>query len=310
MSQSVDASIYIGHWINWSHGRYLGSTITLSERDGGLLTAFLALFVTSAGSACWGILSYVIHQYRVRQYYQDGLHHQKQAILRNTGHPAAAAWKFFQLAWYWRKHAVMPLTRTLPLALLALTNLTLFGIAGLFSSEVMKAAGNETLIRSSNCGFLNLTATETIYDNAEETIDTNDTLAAYTYSRACYDNAQNLLQCNQYVRQRLHWQSNQNASCPFPSDLCLYGATGAFEMDSGLIDTHEALCINAPMSERIQYRKVTACSPIQTAGYLNKTVLQDSTIERYMYGPIFNSSNYTYQYELNHQEDNHQYTLT
>ena len=44
-------------------------------------------------------------------------------------------------------------------------------------------------------------------------------------------------------------------------------------MDTGHIDSHQALGINAPESERVQYRKVTTCklhpnlSPLLSAVY-------------------------------------------
>lgn len=66
-----------------------------------------------------------------------------------------------------------------------------------------------------------------------------------TYARACYDNPANVLQCNQFPQQQLHWKTNQNASCPFEADLCFYGATSAYEMDTVMIDSHEDLGINA-----------------------------------------------------------------
>ena len=255
MSQVAGSSVHIGPWINWSHGPILGATITLSARDGGLLTAFLALFVTTAGAAWWRISSYILHQYNAKHEYQDGLHHQQQAIFRNTSTPGAAAWEFIQLAWYWRKNAGRPLLRTLPVIILALLNLTLFAVAGIFSSEVTKAAGNETLIRSSDCGYLSFTSGGS-HVSTQRSIDLNDTLAATTYSRACYGNKKNNLQCNQYPQSSLSWKTNQNATCPFSPEMCYFGTTAAYEMDTGNLDSHEALGINAPKSDRVHYRKV------------------------------------------------------
>lgn len=90
-------------------------------------------------------------------------------------------------------------------------------------------------------------------------MDNGDTLAATTYSRACYGTTQNPLQCAQYSQQQLPWTVNQNATCPFTNGICFYGDSSAYEMDTGYIDSHEALGINAPKSERVQYRKVTTC---------------------------------------------------
>lgn len=127
MSQTAAPYVHTGPWINWSHGLVLGSTITLSERDGELLTAFLAMFVTAAGAACWKIMSFALHQHRSPRDPKDGIHHQQQAILRNSGSPFGASFDLAQLVWSWRKHAVKPFIRTLPLVALALFNFVLFG---------------------------------------------------------------------------------------------------------------------------------------------------------------------------------------
>lgn len=318
MSQTADSSIYTGLWINWSHGAIVGSTITLNERDAGLLTAFLAIFVSTAGAACWKVLSFTVHQRRARQDYQDGLHVQQQAILRNTGSAAGSSWEFIKSAWYWRTLAEKPIVRSLPLATLAIFHLVVFGIAGIFSSEVTKAAGDETLINSPNCGFLNLTATGTKLGNAAFTaMDLNDTLAASIYSRACYDDSKNVLQCNQYAQQQLKWRFDRNASCPFSPDICLYGGMPAYQMDSDLIDSHTALGINTPKSERVQYRKVTTCSPIHTKGYattitynVTDALANGDMLVRYWYGEVVGVTNYTYSYNTHSLADNSDYTLT
>lgn len=65
--------IYDGPWINWSHGLATGMTVTLSQRAGGLLTAFIATFVTICGAELWKLLCYVLHQLRSQKTPQDGL---------------------------------------------------------------------------------------------------------------------------------------------------------------------------------------------------------------------------------------------
>lgn len=319
MSQTAASFVHTGPWINWSHGLLLGSTITLSERDGELFTAFLAMFVTAAGAACWKIMSFALHQYRSPRDPQDGIHHQQQAILRNSGSPVGASFELARLTWSWRKHAFRPFIRTLPLVALAVINFVLFGVAGVFSSEVTKAAGNETLIRSPDCGSLNFTGEAASQQSlaALNSVDVNDTLAATTYSRACYGSSHNLLQCAQYPQQQLPWKVNQNATCPFKNDLCFYGDSSAYEMDTGHIDSHQALGINAPKSERIQYRKVTTCSPIHTRGYatiFNDTNPEDlangDTFQRFFYGPVPQISNYTYEYDTHNLVGSNSYQLT
>ncbi|KAK4697740.1 hypothetical protein P7C71_g386, partial [Lecanoromycetidae sp. Uapishka_2] len=318
MSQPVLSQIYTGPWINWSHGVVIGSTITLSARDGGLLTAFLALFVSVAGAACWKITSYILHQQRARKAFQDGLHHQQQIILRNTSNPPTAAYELLQLSWAWRKRADKPLRRTLPLAFLAILNFSIFGVAGIFSSEVTKAAGNETLVKSSNCGVLFGNDDAAVTGALPGLIDLNinDTAVASTYAQACYGDTGNALQCNQYTQQQIKWNTNANASCPFGDNRC-YGSTSAYEMDTGKIDTDTSLGINARESKRLQFRKVTTCSPIHTLGYATEVNITDpnliaygDTIEEIAFGPIGgNVSNVTYTYDEHSKIDNFGYSL-
>lgn len=305
MQNSYSDGIYRGAWINWTHGPISGSTITLSKSDGALLTSFLAIFVTASGSACWKIISYILHQIHAKQEPQDGLHRQTQVVFRNTGTAVAAALQVVQLAWYWRKTAVRPFARVFAVLLLALLNVTAFGVAGIFSSQVTKAAGDNVLVRSAQCGTLDAT---TASPSDQSKLDINDILSATTYAQLCYEGeAQNLLDCYQYVQPSISVSEVDNASCPFPSNTCVYGATGAYSLDSGLIDSHADLGLNARKSQRVQYRKVTTCSPLNINGYtqeLNDTDTRDisfnDTLFIYVFGSVtdgLNQTNYTFRYD-------------
>lgn len=321
MAHSSEAYTYKGYWINWSHGAIFGSTITLSTRYGGLLTAFLAIYVTLAGAASWSIMSYILHQCRAKQEMQDAMHHQQQLIFRNTTSPAEAAWQFVQLAFHWRKCAKKPLLRSLPIGLLALLNLVLFGIASIFSSEVTRSSGNETLIRSPNCGAW---TTDSDFKDvmspggvAYRSKLLNDALAASEYATACYNNSTDILRCNQFITQQIPWNVNQNASCPFASNLCIFGPASAYEMDTGPIDSQLVLGINAPASARITTRKLTTCSPIRTKGYTQLWNVTDPTLRTYgntyiklYFGEISGVTNFTHAYNLNMELMNTDYVLT
>ena len=305
MSQQIEAHVYTGFWVNWSRNKTLGSTLTLSDRNGGLLIAFLAIFVSVAGGAFWRIVSYIIHQSRAKLAYQDGLHHQQQAIFRNASSPGSASWQLGQLMVNWWDSARRPAWRILPLAFLALTNLILFALAGIFSAEVTKAAGNETLIVSPNCGSWDISNhTGPLEQAAFRSKTLLDTTSASTYARSCYGPAQNTLVCAQYTQQNIPWLVNQNASCPFSGGMCKLGDTSAYQMDTGPIDSHQVLGINAPPTDRITYRKVTTCSPIKTKGYATEWNNTDKgalnygdTSERLNYGPMPDVGiNYTFEY--------------
>ena len=312
--------MYTGVWINWSHGAILGSTLTLSSRDGGLLTAFLAIFISAAGAALWRILSYILHQVRASQEHQDALHHQQQNILRNTSSPGGASVQFTQLIWYWWKFARRPFRRSLPLALFALLNLIVFAIAGVFSSQVTKAAGDETLVISPNCGYFALDSEKTQQSLFALSLkNLNDTITAASYARACYGGLQDPLKCNIYTQPQIEWTTNQNASCPFASGVCYFSDKAAYEMDTGPIDSHDVLGINAPVQDRITYRKVTTCAPIHTNGFvteLNATGESGTpgrhgdVIEQLWYGPIVDVTNYTFFYNEHAVLDSIGYSLT
>ena len=305
MSQPSGTHVYTGIWVNWSRGAIPGSTLTLSDRDGGLLIAFLAIFVSAAGGALWRIISYIIHQSRAKLRYQDGLHHQQQVIFRNASSPGSASWQLLQLMFHWAGLTKRPALRILPLAALALINLVLFALAGVFSAEVTKAAGNEALIRSPNCGSWDISFKTGPQEQAAFRSKTLlDTISASTYARSCYGQVQNSLACSQYSQPNIPWAVDRNASCPFSSGMCKLGDTAAYQMDTGLIDSHQVLGVNAPPADRITYRKVTTCSPIKTKGFAQEwnntnrdAITYGDTFDRLYLGPIVDVSDFTYQYD-------------
>lgn len=315
MSITAGSSIYTGAWINWSRGAVLGATVTLTQRNGSLFTAFLGIFVTIAGGACWRILSFLVHQHRAGhdKKDKDALHHQQQVILRNSGSSTGTAWQMIRFAWNKRKLEKKQILRNLPFVILALCNTLLFAVAGVFSSAATKAADSHTLISSSHCGYL-------LYDTkpgpsfaAQLTKMANDTFAAVTYSRACYDDASNELQCGRFPRSQLALTSETNVSCPFQSHICLEGPSAAFQVKSGWIDTNSDLGVNSKPSDRLQYRKVTTCSVLHTAGYFDLINTTDSfgdplSLISYYYGPI-DTDNFTFSYNLGNRRISNGYIL-
>lgn len=307
---------YTGLWINWSRGSIVGSTLTLDKSNGGLLTAFLAVFVSAAGGATWSIMSFALHQIRAKQEYQDGLHHQQQAIFRNSGSPVRTSWQMLQLAWYWRRSVKRNLIRTIPLAALAVLNLALFGVAGVFSSQVTKAPGNETLTRSGNCGTFTLSTTASVEATFAWAAAMRDaSISAAAYQKACYDNPDDALQCGHFIQRNLPWTSDESAPCPFSPKMCLLGENTAYRMDTGFIDSHEGLGINAPQKNRVQLRKVTTCAPIQTFGFISrgKDLDKDSdtygdTYLNFFYGN-YSGDNMTYQYNTHSSAEENSYQL-
>ena len=131
----------------------------------------------------------------------------------------------------------------------------------------------------------------------------NQTKAALSYARDCYGVTRNVLNCNQYVQERIAWKVKQNASCPFSAGTCLGGSKAAYEMDTGLIDSLKGLGINTPGSQTLGHRKVTTCAPINTRDYITVanftapgSVLNGDTMEYLNFGSVLGMTNYTYMY--------------
>ena len=304
--------VYRGVWVNWSRGPIFGWTLSLTTTEAQMLAAFLAVFVTATGTQAWKIVSFILHQLRAAQIPGDGRHQQAQVILRNTGSALGASWEFLNLGWPWRKTASSAFPRVLLLALIAVLHATCWGLAGVFSSRVSQVPGDEVLVRSEDCGVYQ--SRKDISDSAEgfffQSLNLNATFQASTYSRLCYTASSRREVCDQYTAPRLDWKTNANATCPFDPEFCIFnGTAAAFEMDTGVLDVHEFLGINTPLSERIGYRKVSTCAPMRVphgfSRLVNNTEYPDSAVKQIFYVDVGGTSqgtssatNYTYEYQI------------
>jgi hypothetical protein len=217
MSSANGTYTYLGPWINWSHGRVKGATLTLQSKYGGLLAAFLAIYVSFTGGMFWRLLSFILHQLYTTKpgRNRDGLHHQRQVILRNSQGASGALWEFAKLSVYWRGKTERPFFRNFLFAGLAALNVSIFGVASIFTSEITKVTGNSTLILGPACGGYKIDPNVTSTNGYRAKL-LADTYQAATYVRQCYgDNPTNDLACNAYYRRSLGFTTNPNATCPF-----------------------------------------------------------------------------------------------
>lgn len=115
-----------------------------------------------------------------------------------------------------------------------------------------------------------------------------------------------------YVRPSLHFTSDRNASCPFTGDICL-SEFGNLKLDTGYINTHEDLGINAPREDRFFLRNMYHCAPLKTDGfssvynYVDPDNNDASALSRLFYGRVSISkpyANFTYQFPTNNSRGN------
>lgn len=85
MSTNISPNeVYLGHWIKWSYGPVRGSTLTLTQQHGALLTAFIAMFIGWAGTRIWRIFCFMVYSSLSKEDPQDAIYHQGQAVFRNA----------------------------------------------------------------------------------------------------------------------------------------------------------------------------------------------------------------------------------
>ena len=298
--------IFYGPWINWEHGPIQGATLTLGDRSGALLVAFIAFWVTLVGAQLFKILAYSFHQIRSKSSAQDGLYHQQQIIFRNTPTPGGAAWSFLQQGWSWNGKAKGTFLRTLPWALFCLTYMLLFAVCAVFSSEITKGPGAARLIVSDNCGYWEQRDFGAVGIRAYGQRTSNQSIASTSYARQCYSGQEHALGCSKFFKPSLKYTSNDKAQCPFAAGMCSTGDFGAYEVQTSKIDTLYDLGINSRKSDRMQIQKTLTCAPLEQKDFVTTSSglapYEGDTIYRYNYGGSEMSGkpvpglNYTYEY--------------
>jgi hypothetical protein len=208
MSGSVSLpGVKTGFWTNYDHGKIQGATLTISTRQGGLLIAFLALYVSVTGTRLWAIIRFILHQLNARRGARTAFYAQQQLILRNSGGALTTAYGLFQVSWAWKGVVSNPFARSLHFILLAFLVVAIALIGGIFSSEVSKVSGSSVLVQSEQCGVLAQTETwSSLASNGFNFM--RQVASASSYARACYGARTNELQCSLYVKQQLNWTTN------------------------------------------------------------------------------------------------------
>lgn len=296
--------IYLGIWIDWSKGRVFGSTLTLTSSDANLLIAAVALSTTLIASQLWQIISFTFHALFCKDSAQDALYHQRQAILRNNSGPIDTAKKLFQVSLSWKnKRAVTLITPILASAILTVAGLA---VATTFSSRV--ATGSQVLISGGNCGILNFAQNYTRTSTVLLPLLARRTAISASYAQQCYDGQgpTTSTRCpgSQFIQQQLKFVTDQKAGCPFAQDLCINNTTNLW-VDTGLIDSHTHFGLNAPPNQRIWFREVLHCAPLNITGRkLIYNHSDDRSYAQYRFGEplkyqrseFYKSVNATYEY--------------
>lgn len=158
---------------------------------------------------------------------------------------------------------------------------------GIFSSRVTTDNANEVLLTGKNCGIFssepisqNVTLADlTQYLSQRSTAYLDQSLQCYSTSRALKSE-----NCRPYIKPVLPYTMTPNASCPFDPAICL--TKNNLVLDTGLLNSHDHLGINAPSKSRFHFRSVTSCAPLVTEGFtkIHMNSAPQIPLMRYYYG--------------------------
>ena len=101
----IDKDIHTGIWVNRSLGKFRAATITLDQRMWNFFIAFIALFVGAIAQSFWKLVRFVFHLAYSTPTDEDGVHHQRQAVLRNTSLATDAVVQAIHISHVWRHRA-------------------------------------------------------------------------------------------------------------------------------------------------------------------------------------------------------------
>ncbi|KAI0015357.1 hypothetical protein F4780DRAFT_787088 [Xylariomycetidae sp. FL0641] len=307
--------VHIGIWTNWSRGQVLGSTLTLRRQDADLIIAFTAFLVAFVATRVWRILCFFSHRQYSQSAPQDTIYHQRQAILRNSATPEEGLLLLVRL--FLRELASKHRVGVLPLVLLATFCVGAFTIAGGLSSQISTAVGDEVLLNGDGCGYLPFALTSQDVRTAYAILPYNSQgiSNAADYAEQCYSNAgAGQLDCNRLIKKRLEGtkdfkeDNRRSASCPFKDSMCRTRSANV-RLDTGLIDSHKDLGLNAAPSQRLLWRYVLHCAPLVTAGYTSQAMISIGNYTRYHYGTSVALTNHNADYVYNAKSLEDQYAI-
>lgn len=292
--ETVKYGVHLGMWTNWSRGRVMGSTLTLSREDGNYLISFTAFFIGLVSTRFWRIMCFILHNSFSTSAPRDALYHQQQAILRNSNSVDSGLVTVLQLAWAWRKHTRRAFFRVWPVIATATFFAAAFTIAGGFSSSISTGISNDVLLDGSNCAFVNNENSDHESQSILTPYIARQANAAANYAQQCYGtNTSGMFNCGTFVKPRIPSSVDNQTACPFARGLCQSDAN--LRLDTGYIDSHEHLGLNAPFEERVIFRTVLQCAPLETEGYTSNISISGKNYTTYNYGSLLSGSNYTYK---------------
>ncbi|KAJ9612345.1 hypothetical protein H2200_003942 [Cladophialophora chaetospira] len=288
MTDALDpvVGVHEGVWTNYSRGKVWGLTWTLCPTHAVIMTNTLAVLVTVCGVQLFNIIRYTLYRFGASRQ-PDTPHTQKQQnILKVAVSDMATAQGFLTLAWKQRRSSGGRSVRSYAIGLFAVFYTVLFWIAGIFSNKAISTSSTngpwEVLSRSNDCGVWNQTYFDIVSlldfsteQNFEMLVQykakqAQDVQLSLEYAQECYFARSSALNvsstCKTFKTPRLNY-GNDYGKCPFPSELC-HDSSETVVLDTGYLDSHDHIGINAKPQDRLKYRRITTCTVLNDTEYI------------------------------------------
>lgn len=309
-------------WVNHSMNAFSGWTITVTALTSAFVIAGLAILVALAGEGVWTITAFLLHQHRASREPQTALFRQLQVILSNPNSSSLTTWEILKTGFTWRgkvKHAML---KALALACWPLVIFVGFSAAGILVARAIIPTDdvNLVLLQPSNCG---LWYSNDTFKGSQQTFRTYmefnkklyaDAAQSRAYAGDCYNDKSQPLRCASLPMRQLPYTLESTGDC-FWGIKAPGGPTcnsSTLILDTGILDSHKALGINARAKDRINFRVKTECAVLDLSdrttraphpGYPN-----DFEILRTWLGMRVND-NYTFEYSTMSYYNNRTYEL-
>lgn len=309
-------------WINHSTNVFSGWTITVTALTSAFIFAGLAILVALAGEGVWTISAFLLHQYRTTQEPQTALFRQFQVILRNPNSSSLTAWEILRTGFTWRGKVRYARLKALALACWPLVIFIGFSAAGILVAKAVIPADevNLVLLQPSNCG---LWYSNDTFKGPQQTFRTYiefgkklyaDAKQSRDYAADCYNNKSQPLRCASLPMRRLPYTTEISQECTWGSKAS-GGQTcnsSTLNLDTGTLDSHKTLGINARAKDRVEYRLKTQCTVLDLSNFImgarHPEYPNDFEVFRTWLGTRVND-NYTFEYSTMDYADNRTYEL-
>lgn len=275
----ADHEVYTGFWVNHDKGSVLGATLTVTNSQASYIIATLAfLLSTLLAGSIWRLFVVVVYLFRSNIPVAGTFEHQQWTVMRNSDSPSAAILSLLTAIFSWDKQRPRRIRLTLSLSLLSLAALIFPLAAVIIPPQVVTKVTDDIVVlaKERSCGFrTELKSEDNLVGRVSSVFarDLEETMTARTYAKDWYNNDQDngavfkvKLQKG-FVVDKLPYTETTSAKCPFAEEFCKAGSNGAISFDTGLLDSHAHLGIDARKDERVKYRWRSTCTPIRMSGH-------------------------------------------